>query len=238
MTDNYRICLLLKFFERVICFATVGWCSPSPGTACIFLGSSGDICTMFSRVNQATEDDACMHAAEGAAAKAGQAFQADGKVGKQFNPDGAAGWLLPSFPLGAFKLKVVTQRAADTLQTIQDFLEDDALAGPSCKKAHRCLFAWALSSLKLSLQRAAHTIESCLEDQALAGLCILFLARLWRLLHGQAGPGWLLKARKLSSHSMRHKAKLRIAHSFIAACKAVLRPGSAHFVATADCLPL
>ena len=38
-----------------------------------------------------TEDDACMHAAEGAAAKAGQAFQADGKVGKQFNADGAAG---------------------------------------------------------------------------------------------------------------------------------------------------
>lgn len=31
------------------------------------------------------------HKAEGAAAKAGQAFQADGKVGKQFNPDGAAG---------------------------------------------------------------------------------------------------------------------------------------------------
>ncbi|KAK9844625.1 hypothetical protein WJX74_004895 [Apatococcus lobatus] len=31
------------------------------------------------------------HKAEGAAAKAGEAFQADGKVGKQFNADGAAG---------------------------------------------------------------------------------------------------------------------------------------------------
>ena len=37
-----------------------------------------------------------MHAAESAAAKAGEAVQADGKVGKQFNPDGKAGVHLTS----------------------------------------------------------------------------------------------------------------------------------------------